>query len=299
MDNPVDKTEQTTDMDKKILLTAAAALTLGGLASCSQSASQKNDVASTGVTAVDGFEVEQNIMSDSRYYRAVSDTDTFYLTMTTTMQYPEKLGGTEVKVLQDSVLTALYGTGADVMTPKEAIETFLADVVPYGLGTTTAVDTIPDSSDGTRCLYVARMGEISEVNKLYLTYSILSTQYMGGAHPMTYTASFTYSIDKGCVLTYDNMFTQGSEAALTKAVRETIADQFEITPDKLTDAGFFSNDIQPSRLVSVQDGAIVFHYNPYEIAPYAMGPINVAIPAYQLRDSLTPLAKSILPNVSE
>lgn len=284
-------------MDKKILLTAATALTLGGLASCSQSASQKNDAVSTGGTGTDGFEVGQNIMSDSRYYRAVSGPDTFYLTLTTTMQFPEKLGDVDVKVLQDSVLTMLYGNGAGNMSPKDAIDKFLTDVAPYKLGTTTPVDTIPDNTDGLRCLYAARMGEIQEVTPLYLTYTILNTEYMGGAHPMTYTRSFTYTIGKGRVLTYGNMFTQGSESALAKAVRETIADQSGVTPDKLTDAGFFSNDIQPSRSVSVQEGAIVFHYNPYEIAPYAMGPINVAIPAFQLRDSLTPLAKSLFPGI--
>ena len=42
------------------------------------------------------------------------------------------------------------------------------------------------------------------------------------------------------------------------------------------------------------DSSIVFYYNPYDIAPWAVGPVVVEVPTYNLDQYLTPTVQSLL-----
>ncbi len=279
-------------MNKSILLAAAAIAALAATGGCKLSA----DKATTDTDKVNpGFEVKENIMSDTRYYLAVAEGDTAYLTLTTTIQWPEQLGEADITMLQDSILGLLYGVRSAKDGINGAISAFLANTADYQLGTVTAIDTIPDSANQLRNYYAARMGEIGEVTPRYITYRTLATQYMGGAHPLTDTYAFSYDLDSAKILSFDNMFLPGSSPEISKAIVAELAEKFDVTPTTLTDAGFFTNEIAASRSISISDGTIVFHYNQYEIAPYSMGAFDVPIVPYTIREYLTPLAKSILP----
>lgn len=281
-----------TIMSKNILLAAATIAALAATGGCKSAADK-----STADNAKEnpGFEVKENIMSDARHYLTVADGDTAYLTLTTTVQWPEQLGDADIKMLQDSILGSLYGVRAPKDGIDGAISAFLANTADYQLGTVTEIDTIPDSANQLRSYYAARMGEIGEVTPRYITYRTLATQYMGGAHPLTDTYAFSYDLDSAKILNFDNMFLPGSSPEISKAIAAQLAEKFDVTPTTLTDAGFYTNEIAASRSISISDGTIVFHYNQYEIAPYSMGAFDVAIVPFTIRDYLTPLAKSILP----
>lgn len=279
-------------MNKNILLAAASIVALALTGACKSSSDKSTD---DSVKENPGFEVKENIKSDTRHYLAISEGDTAFLTLTATVQWPEQLGDADIKMLQDTILGSLFG----VRAPKDGIDgsisAFLANTAEYQLGTIATIDTIPDSANQLHSYYAARMGEIGEVTPRYITYRNLATQYMGGAHPQTFSYAFSYDLDSAKILNFDNMFLPGSSPEISKVIAAQLAEKFDVSPSKLTDAGFYTNEIAASRSVSISDGTIVFHYNPYEIAPYSMGAFDVQIVPFTIRDYLTPLAKSILP----
>lgn len=60
-------------------------------------------------------------------------------------------------------------------------------------------------------------------------------------------------------------------------------------PDSLLMRGFFTiDDIVPNENFWLSEKGIHYSYNQYEIAPYAMGVIDVTVPYSELTDILLP-----------
>lgn len=60
-------------------------------------------------------------------------------------------------------------------------------------------------------------------------------------------------------------------------------------PDSLLMRGFFTiEDIVPNNNFWLSDSAIHYSYNQYEIAPYSMGVIDVAVPYSELNNIVIP-----------
>jgi hypothetical protein len=54
----------------------------------------------------------------------------------------------------------------------------------------------------------------------------------------------------------------------------------------LQEGGFFENTITIPENFFIVPGGLGFHWDPYEIAPYAMGPIEITIPFEKLQNVL-------------
>ena len=111
---------------------------------------------------------------------------------------------------------------------------------------------------------------------------------------MTAIYSFSYDLDKAMVLTAENMFVKGSEGALLKIVRESLARQYSTTVDKLDEAGFWPENLNYLGDVYLSDGMVMFHYGPYAIAPYSMGDIDIAVWNEEITDYLAPSVIELL-----
>lgn len=245
--------------------------------------------------AISNFVISENIKSASQTYMGISDSDTIYCTLSTSVQWPEKFGDHSLKVLQDSLYSKLYGPnnadpskGIDdaIMRFIEAPDIFEADV------TLQSVDTIP--TQVMRSLYVDATAKIADLNDMFVTYQVNHQSYSGGAHPNTFTEYFTYDLGMEQVLTPQNMFVPGSEKDLLEAIKQALASQLNVDVDKLDDAGIFTDQLTEIGQPYLLDDSIVFHYNQYDIAPYSMGAIEVTIWAQEIEQYLTPRLKALL-----
>ena len=67
--------------------------------------------------------------------------------------------------------------------------------------------------------------------------------------------------------------------------------------DSLTElaekSGIFTDRIFLTHNVYLTGNNIVFYYNPYDIAPWAVGPIEVVVPYYNLEQYLTDEAQDL------
>lgn len=108
--------------------------------------------------------------------------------------------------------------------------------------------------------------------------------YSGGAHPNTQMTLQSFSRRTGHALQLTEVVSDTT--ALLKLVEQAFRKAQDIRPGQdLEEAGYFLRDGQfflPGTFGIGRDG-LIFLYNPYEIAAYAVGPISVTVPYGELK----------------
>lgn len=121
--------------------------------------------------------------------------------------------------------------------------------------------------------------------------------YTGGAHPNSETRLVMLSLKDGSVLTVDDLLVDNWQPVIEPLVTEQFRAEQEI-PDSLTiaEAGFwgFEDGFVMPENIGVNGMGLVFHYNAYEVGPYAAGPTEFVIPFIEIEtliDTDGPLAE--------
>ncbi|OWY19416.1 DUF3298/DUF4163 domain-containing protein [Sphingobacteriales bacterium UPWRP_1] len=113
--------------------------------------------------------------------------------------------------------------------------------------------------------------------------------FTGGAHPNHAEAFYNFNLLTGKEIELTDIFSSGYEKRLTSLAEQKLRKLYAIgakTP--LTEAGFFEEKFALNDNFSVSKTAIAFLFNPYEIAPYAMGEQLISIPWTEVKDMLKP-----------
>lgn len=275
-------------MNKLTAIALTAAIGAMALTSCSK----KNRIDDT----ISNFGIDATIKTASQSYCFTVDSVETYGSLSTSLYWPERLGGHPIKVLQDSIISKMYGLDTRSRNGIDgAINRFLDDTSQFAVeGEMTPLDSLPDNQRAQMAWYVENLGNIADLNDKFVTYKITHNLYGGGAHPNTIIDIFTYDLVRGETMNLDNMFVAGSNDKLLEIVKQALATQLGTTVDKLDDAGIFADQLCYLGQPCIIEDAIVFHYNPYEIAPYSMGSIDVNIWAGEIDEYLTPEAKKLL-----
>ena len=274
-------------MDRKHYLIALPAIALA-MTACGGRGADGSD---GSADVINEFQVSETLMTADKNYRVTTDYGSAYLELYTSIHWPEKLGENDLGVLQDSILYYAYGdtVAADV---REAIKTFLNDTsVVEGAESVIQVDSLPAD---TMTYFNSVMASIMEVDEEMVTYQVVSSTYLGGAHPMTVTRPFTYSFAMKQVLDMDNMFLPGvTSDSIMPVIREALARQLSVPVSGLERAGIFASQLTYPGKPYIDSNTLYFHYDPYEIGPYAMGPVDVAVYPNEVEGLLRPEIMSL------
>jgi hypothetical protein len=112
--------------------------------------------------------------------------------------------------------------------------------------------------------------------------------YLGGAHGMREKQYFILDRDeqKRCFL--KDLLKADALPVLKQQIEGALRASSEIAPDEpLSQGGFFEDTVEiPENCFLTAEG-LGFHWNQYEIAPYARGPIEVLIPYSAIKDILS------------
>jgi hypothetical protein len=104
--------------------------------------------------------------------------------------------------------------------------------------------------------------------------------YEGGAHGINQLITLNFETKTGRQLTLADIFATGYEQPLKNILLKALKEKTGCTTmSALREKGYlYSMDIFPSENFILGDETITFVYNPYEIAPYAMGSTELIIP---------------------
>jgi hypothetical protein len=115
--------------------------------------------------------------------------------------------------------------------------------------------------------------------------------FTGGAHPNYYSAFYNINKVTGDTLSLKDLLVPGFETKLNELIDKKFREMKGLQPgENLQDKGeLFENKITFNYNAAVtKELGIEFHYNPYEIAPYAAGPITISLSREELGDLIKP-----------
>lgn len=232
------------------------------------------------------FEIQKKLLTADRNYRVETDYGTVYLEMYTSVQWPEKFGGNDIKVLQDSLLNFAYSDTVSVSI-RDAINKYLDDTsFVEGVKNIVPVDTLPSDS---MTYFSSVTGSVLDLDEEMVTYQLVSSSYLGGAHPMTTVHPFTYDFAQARVLDNSNIFRHGTPTdSIIPVIKEALARQLGVSVSGLGRAGVFADQLTYPGLPYISGNTLYFHYDPYEIGPYAMGSVDVAVYPEEIERFLQP-----------
>jgi hypothetical protein len=122
-----------------------------------------------------------------------------------------------------------------------------------------------------------------------VTLDITEFSFTGGAHPNTRRRLVSFDVATGRLLGPEDL--TGDLGGFTAVVEAQLRADRGLGPnDDMEAAGFWLPEGEftlPGNMGVVAEG-ILFHWDAYEIAPYAMGPIDVTIPVDDLSEVATP-----------
>lgn len=127
-------------------------------------------------------------------------------------------------------------------------------------------------------------------NDSLLSYAVEYSDYTGGAHGSYRVSYFNVDLKSLSSLSEEDLFKPGYKKELTGIVLRQLMKENNVTSaDSLIDKGFFDiKDIVPNNNFWLDDKGLHYSFNQYEIAPYAMGIIDVSIPYDELSSILKP-----------
>jgi len=194
---------------------------------------------------------------------------------------------------------------------KRIIETELRQVLYAPLD----VDTTNPSQEVLLKELEARLREYDQVSDVELNWSLTRSArvlysdlkvasfevtnkgYLGGAHGFNDRTLMTYDSKTGHRLGVADVVSDSSQKVLNRVVEAEFRRIRSIRADQsLQDAGFFilpGQELPLGENFALTSDGLEIQYNPYEVAPYALGETRVNVP----RAAIAPLVKAELQGV--
>ncbi|MDR1250019.1 MAG: RsiV family protein [Treponema sp.] len=149
-------------------------------------------------------------------------------------------------------------------------------------------ERIPDMSTGALNWYYNEAFVYKAGNSKLAVISRDWEYYTGGAHGMRKRDYYVFNLDDKRRLVLEDILKDDAKPALDNLVEAALRKQMEI-PEwiPLTEQGFFENSVDKLEDFFLTSQGLGFQWDPYEIAPYAMGLIELVIPYDELTGLLT------------
>lgn len=207
---------------------------------------------------------------------------------------PQVLRGRDATDLRDSILTLAFGRSAG--NTDTLVANSLADraaEIGYAVSDTVLPDSVIASTPNFPSRYDGFYSVVSDVETLtgsILSYGVTYSTYIPhAAHGMYGVLYVNYDIDSMRVISLERLFTPEGIDALPEIIRQTAADMVSVI-GKTDITALPAND----NFCITSDNNIVFAYQPYEVASYAQGVIEIPLPAYMLANYLTEYGTQLL-----
>lgn len=255
-----------------------AALALGTLSfwACNQSSKKENAVVEVGYQAGE-VKKEQFGKCDTVTNKGVS--------VIINLWEPTDSGAVATKIREILTKKAIqrlnsYGDPASATARLEANKTPRAAFEDFERNYNDFKKDFPDSPG---CWEVELHGDTVMTTPKVLFYQFDHYAFTGGAHPNSFTSYHAFDGKTGEEIEMKRFV--ADSAALLNLVEKKFRELEKLAPGvDLEDAGYFLANhkfFMPANYVFTPEG-VLFFYNPYEIAAYARGPIELTIPYGEL-----------------
>lgn len=192
------------------------------------------------------------------------------------------LEGDSFFYIRESILSAFFGKDHLSEYPDDSILLIYADMYFKKY-----IESNIDIYDGGYSFNWEMIGNSSIMlnRKGILCYRADSYAYTGGAHGMGISRLLVFDTRAKTRILLKDLFIENSDKELGKLLEKKYRKMRFLDDDEsLTDAGLFDENIHATENFQISDNGITFIYNPYELAPYAMGSITISLPYSDIQD---------------
>ena len=200
---------------------------------------------------------------------------------------PESVYGKDISALRDSITRVAFDTVC--ATPAKSMEAFMAGSAGL-LGFDGSAKATSAGKDVTADGNVMVTGSVLNLDAGMMSYLVGKYYYAPrAAHGMSVSLYVNYDAEGNKVFTVADLFTPEGLAKLPELIKKEAASLLPLTgPTEVTALPAGGN------FYISQRKEIVFAYQPYEIASYAQGQIDIPMEPYVLSEYLTPYGKKLL-----
>ena len=260
---------------------------LASLSACSGSGKQQSSTDSTQVACCDSTLPEgwDSIHIKTIYYDKQAAREGSSVHVDILFQYP-----TNDTTLLKTVSKAFFGDAYATMSPKDALEHYLREVrSEYLFGADSLGFSAEELVDMKSKLILANSityhdDHIITMQKELYTYSA------GAAHGLHGVGNYTIDRKSKDVISEGDLFIDGYEAELNKVLQRALLKSLgrKNAQEVEKEDGFSITDLSGNDNFRLDAKGMTYTYNPYEIAPYSIGVIEVFVPYEEVRHLLRP-----------
>ena len=271
---------------KRLYILSALCL-IGGLTACSGSGKQQSSADSTQVACCDSTLPEgwDSIHIKTTYYDQQAARSGSSVKVDILYHYP-----TNDTTLLKTINKAFFGDAYATMSPKAAIEQYLREVRSeylfgadsLGFSSKELADMKSELSLSNRITYSD--DHIITIQKDLYTYSA------GAAHGLHGVGNYSLDRKSKDVISEGDLFIDGYGPELNKVLQRALIKSLgrKNAQEVEKEDGIYVADLSSNDNFRLDAKGMTYTYNPYEIAPYAMGVIEFFIPYEEVRHLLRP-----------
>ena len=219
------------------------------------------------------------------------------LTVSIHIEYPTAIGKTDaLNNIQRDLKHRLFGEAYIDMEPQQALDAYVAM-----LKTEYKINNLPLKEDWEKdnrdyeyapicCEEQVLTGSVMGEVKGILSYCVERYVYTGGAHGSNFRQFVNYDLQTGEQIDEEQLFAENYQEPLTQLLLQYMVeqnDEIALIQD-LQEAGYNVDDIHPNDNFYLAEEGITYVFNPYDIAPYALGETEILIPWSALQNILKP-----------
>ena len=127
-----------------------------------------------------------------------------------------------------------------------------------------------------------------------LCFYILNYAFSGGAHGLETLDYQNVNLKTGAVIRLADIMPEGRKSDLSILLTKKLKQMNSIpSSGKLSENGYFVNEIQPGENFYLTPAGIGFVYNHYDVAPYSFGATDIFLTADEVKDILKPFTNGL------
>ena len=203
------------------------------------------------------------------------------------LSYATESNGHKAEIINNIIEKRLLNM--EDMTMQQAVDSFANNYIASYQNLHTLYDE--DRCDGKKTewynYHYILKSEAEQGRKGVSVYHVYLDYYEGGAHGINQHLALNFEESTGRQLMLADIFVPGYERLLNTILQKALREYVGVgSIGELKNQGYlYSMDMFPSENFILGDDAITFIYNPYEIAPYEKGSIELKI-AYEALDKI-------------
>lgn len=208
--------------------------------------------------------------------------------------WPERIGDNDLSRLQQQIIDKAFSNkgSRDIAAALRQHIAWKASVP----GDSKGIEASPDTDLDAAIVFTNSVrASILEFDSSLIIWQFDYDLYEGGAHGVNSVDYINYDVERNRVITLDDLFPAANRKALARAIKAKLYADFDVASDaQAQEMGIMFEQLAEINRFYIDEGVLTFVFNPYEIAPYSLGIIEVEMPGEVIAPLATDYAAGVL-----